>query len=104
MSSAWVDLTSYLDLAPAMCALLNEASNSVVCETEPTSHMLRTSHLAGLGAEVRVQRFHSVCKACEHDKPEALIWTNYLDTNHPLSWYHLTNFAQARAQPVAAVC
>lgn len=57
------------------------------------------SHPAGQPgvAEARVMRYHSVCKACDRYKPEALIWTNYQDANHPLSWYHLTNYLEPPA-------
>jgi len=52
---------------------------------------------AGKAADVRVARYNSVCKACERERPEALVWTNYLDTSHPLSWYSLVNFGQTQA-------
>ena len=37
-------------------------------------------------AELRVQRFNALCKACNKAESEALLWVDYTHPHHPLSW------------------
>ncbi len=48
----------------------------------------------GGAMDVRVARFPVVCKSCDRDKPETMLWSGEASLNHPnhpLSWYHLIN-------------
>mmetsp|Transcript_12334 Transcript_12334/g.26633 ORF Transcript_12334/g.26633 Transcript_12334/m.26633 type:complete len:514 (+) Transcript_12334:286-1827(+) len=64
-------------------------------QMQPIQQIFKTC--AGHPAEMRVMRYNTLCKNCNHAAPEAHLWVNPFRPDHPLNTYSLINYVMTPA-------